>query len=59
VAKFNSPFLATLAVSMAGDRRGRHSLIRVSPHENLIVVTMEQRWPYWQETEEALKIGDL
>ncbi|MGD9633123.1 MAG: serine hydrolase domain-containing protein [Pirellulales bacterium] len=27
----------------------------VSPHDNLIVVTMEQRWPYSPETEEALK----
>jgi CubicO group peptidase (beta-lactamase class C family) len=27
----------------------------VSPHDNLIVVTMEQRWPYSPETEDALK----
>jgi CubicO group peptidase (beta-lactamase class C family) len=27
----------------------------VSPHDRLIVVTMEQRWPYSPETEEALK----
>ena len=27
----------------------------VSPHDNLIVVTMEQRWPYSPETEEKLK----
>jgi CubicO group peptidase (beta-lactamase class C family) len=27
----------------------------VSPHDRLIVVTMEQRWPYSSETEEALK----
>lgn len=26
-----------------------------SPHDNLIVVTMEQRWPYSPETEDALK----
>jgi CubicO group peptidase (beta-lactamase class C family) len=27
----------------------------VSPHDRLIVVTMEQRWPYSPETEDALK----
>ena len=27
----------------------------LSPHDELIVVTMEQRWPYSPETEEALK----
>ena len=27
----------------------------LSPHDRLIVVTMEQRWPYSPETEEALK----
>jgi CubicO group peptidase (beta-lactamase class C family) len=27
----------------------------VSPHDRLIVVTMEQRWPYTPETEDALK----
>jgi CubicO group peptidase (beta-lactamase class C family) len=27
----------------------------VSPRDRLIVVTMEQRWPYSAETEEALK----
>jgi hypothetical protein len=27
----------------------------VSPRDRLIVVTMEQRWPYSPETEEALK----
>ena len=27
----------------------------LSPQDNLIVVTMEQRWPYSPETEEALK----
>jgi CubicO group peptidase (beta-lactamase class C family) len=27
----------------------------VSPQDNLIVITMEQRWPYSPETEEALK----
>jgi CubicO group peptidase (beta-lactamase class C family) len=27
----------------------------LSPHDSLIVVTMEQRWPYSPETEEALK----
>jgi len=27
----------------------------LSPHDNLIVVTMEQRWPYSGETEDALK----
>jgi CubicO group peptidase (beta-lactamase class C family) len=27
----------------------------VSPHDRLIVVTMEQRWPYSPETEETLK----
>jgi CubicO group peptidase (beta-lactamase class C family) len=27
----------------------------LSPHDKLIVVTMEQRWPYSPETEEALK----
>jgi hypothetical protein len=27
----------------------------LSPQDNLIVATMEQRWPYSPETEEALK----
>jgi CubicO group peptidase (beta-lactamase class C family) len=27
----------------------------VSPHDRLVVVTMEQRWPYSPETEDALK----
>jgi CubicO group peptidase (beta-lactamase class C family) len=27
----------------------------LSPHDKLIVVTMEQRWPYSPETEDALK----
>jgi hypothetical protein len=52
---WNGKPLGNSVVSLGSCQLPAETHYSISPQDKLIVVTMEQRWPYSPETEEALK----